>query len=179
MANVAGESAEKIADEMTTVWNNFNKAGDQSAEHFADVMTALGAATASSTDEIAQGIQKFAGVADTIGLSFDYASAALATITATSRESADVVGTSLKTIFSRMEGLKQGDTLEDGTDLTKYSQGLETIGVDIKNASGELKNMDQILEETGKAWQNLTEDQKVATAQTVAGKQKRFLLLVA
>jgi hypothetical protein len=48
-------------------------------------MTALGAATASSTDEIAGGLEKFAAVADTIGLSYEYAASALATITSNTR----------------------------------------------------------------------------------------------
>ena len=108
MANVSRQSAEEVSQQMTAVWNNFNKNSDRSAEHFADVMTKLGAETASSTSEIAEGLQKFAAISDTVGLSFDYASSALATITATSRESADVVGTSLKTIFGRIEGLKLG-----------------------------------------------------------------------
>jgi len=48
-------------------------------------MVALGAATASSSDEIATGLEKFAATADTVGLSFDYAAAALATVTAETR----------------------------------------------------------------------------------------------
>lgn len=169
MANVARESAEEVSNQMTAVWNNFNKDGSEAAESFADKMTALGAATASSTSEIAEGLSKFSGIADTIGLSFDYATSALATVTATSRESADVVGTAFKTIFARIEGLKQGEVLEDGTELNKYSEGLAKIGVQIKDENGNLKNMDTILEDMGKKWQGLTEDQKIATAQTVAG----------
>ena len=90
MANAAGQSAEIVSDQLTSVWNNFYD-GSKSLEYYADVMTALGAATASSTDEIAGGLQKFAGVADTIGLSYEYAASALATITANSRESEEVV----------------------------------------------------------------------------------------
>ena len=177
MANVARESAEEVSNQMTAVWNNFNKDGNASVESFADKMTALGAATASSTSEIAEGLSKFSGVADTIGLSFDYATSALATVTATSRESADVVGTAFKTMFARMEGLKQGETEEDGTDLNKYSQGLAKIGVQIKDQNGELKNMDQILSEMGDRWQGLSRDQKVATAQTVAGVRQYSQLM--
>ena len=68
MANVANQSAEIVSDQMTAVWNNFYD-GSKSLEYYADVMTALGAATASSTDEIAGGLEKFAAIADTIGLS--------------------------------------------------------------------------------------------------------------
>jgi len=48
-------------------------------------MTALGAATASSTDEIAGGLEKFAAIGKTIGLSYEYAASALATITSNTR----------------------------------------------------------------------------------------------
>jgi TP901 family phage tail tape measure protein len=89
---------------MTAIWNNYDN-GTKSLTHYADVMTALGAATASSTDEIAQGLQKFASISETVGLSYEYAASALATVTATSRESADVVGNSFKTLFSRIQGL--------------------------------------------------------------------------
>jgi len=69
---------------MTAVWNNFYD-GTKSLEYYADVMTALGAKTASSVDEISGGLEKFAAIGDTIGLSYEYAAAALATITSNTR----------------------------------------------------------------------------------------------
>jgi hypothetical protein len=57
-----------------------------------------------------------------------------------------------------MEGLNLGETLDDGTTLNKYSQALANVGVNIKSASGELKDMDQILNETGERWKTLTKD---------------------
>jgi TP901 family phage tail tape measure protein len=115
---------------MTAIWNNFYD-GSKSLEHYANVLTALGAATASSTEEIAGGLEKFAAVADTIGLSYEYAAAALATITSNTRESEEVVGTALKTIFARIQGLNLGETLEDGTTLNKYSEALSRVGISI------------------------------------------------
>jgi TP901 family phage tail tape measure protein len=132
-------------------------------------MTALGAATASSSDEIAGGLEKFASIAEMIGLSYEYAASALATITATTRQSEDVVGTALKTIFARIQGLKLGDTLDDGTDLNKYSEALQKVGISIFEQNGELKDMDNILDEMGAKWETLSKDQQVALAQTVAG----------
>jgi len=69
---------------MTAIWNNFDD-GSHSLEYYADVITALGAATASSSEEISKGLSKFAAIADTVGLSYENATAALATITATTR----------------------------------------------------------------------------------------------
>lgn len=168
MANVAGTSAETASQQLTAIWNNFYD-GSESLEHYADVLVKLGAATASSSDEISEGIEKFAAVADTVGLSYEYAASALATVTAQTRESASVVGTAFRTLFSRIQGLNQGDTLDDGTTLNKYSQALANVGVQIKDASGELKGMDEILDDLGGKWNSLAEDQKIALAETVAG----------
>ena len=168
MANASGQSAEIVADQLTAIWNNFDD-GSKSLEYYADVLTALGAATASSTDEIAGGLEKFAAIGETIGLSYEYAASALATITSNTRQSEEVVGTALKTIFARIQGLNLGDTLEDGTTLNKYSEALEKIGVSIYDSSGGLKKMDNILAEMAEKWKDLSSDQQVALAQTVAG----------
>lgn len=168
MANVAGTTAETASQQLTAIWNNFYD-GSQSLDHYADVMVKLGAATASSSDEISEGIQKFAAVANTVGLSYEYAASALATVTAQTRESASVVGTAFRTLFSRIQGLNQGETLDDGTTLNKYSQALATVGVQIKDTNGELKGMDEILDDLGSRWNTLAQDQKIALAETVAG----------
>lgn len=168
MANVTGDAADKVSSYMTAIWNNFDD-GSVSLEHYADVITALGASTASSSAEIAAGLEKFAAIADVTGLSYEYATSALATLVANTRQSADVVGTSLKTIFSRLESVKLGETLEDGVELNKYSEALQKIGVHILDASGEMRNLDDILDDTAEKWDILTQAQKMATAQTVAG----------
>lgn len=180
MANVTGTAAQTVSDQLTAVWENFMKDGEHTAEWYADVMTALGAATASSTDEIAEGLEKFAAVADTVGLSYEYATAALTTITAKTRQSADIVGTALKTLFARIEGLNLGETLDDGTTLNKYSSALEAVGVNIKNEAGELKDMDEILDEIGAKWNTIGKDQQIALAQTVAGVRQynQFIALM-
>lgn len=179
LAQVTGESAESISDQMTAVWNNFYD-GSKSLEYYADVLTKLGATTASSTDEITQGLEKFAAVADTVGLSYEYAAASLATVVAETRQAPDVVGTAFKTLFARLQGLSLGETLEDGTDLNKYSEALAAVGVQIKNQYGELKDADSILDETAEKWRVLSKDQQVALAQTVGGMRQysQFIALM-
>lgn len=171
MANVTGEAAAKVSSYMTAVWNNFDN-GTKSLEYYADAITALGAATASSSEEIATGLQKFSAVANTVGLSYEYATAALATVTSETRESAETVGTAFKTIFARLESLSLGETLDDDTTMTKYSQALAQVGVDIKESNGQLKDMDQIIDEVGTKWNQISKDQQIALAQTVAGMRQ-------
>lgn len=179
MSNVTGEAAADVSSYMTAIWNNFAK-GNKDLESFADTITALGAATASSTKEIAGGLEKFSAVANQIGLSYEYATTALATVVARTRQSEDIVGTSFKTIFARLQSLSLGETLDDDTTLTKYSKALAAVGVSIKDTFGELKSMDDILDDLGGKWDTLSRAQQTALAQTVAGQRQynQFIALM-
>lgn len=177
LSNVLNTSAQEVSDYMTAIWNNFDN-GSQSLEHYADVITALGAATAASSEEIATGLQKFSAVANTVGLSYEYATAALATVVAKTRQSADTVGTAFKTLFARIQDLELGKTLDDGTTLGQYAQALQKVGISIKDSNGQLKNMDSILAEMGAKWNTLNKAQQVALAQNVAGT-RQYTQLVA
>ena len=171
MANVTGETAADVSSYMTAIWNNFND-GSKSVEYFADVLTALGATTASSTDEIAAGLEKFASIGNTVGLSYEYATSALATVVAETRQSADTVGTAFKTLFARIQALELGNTLDDGTTLGQYSKALESIGVNIKDSKGEVRDMDDILDDMGSKWKTISKDTQIAVAQAVAGTRQ-------
>ena len=179
MANVTGDSASQVSSYMTAIWNNYAK-GSENLEHFTDVMADLGARTASSSSEIADGLQQFVALGPVIGLSFDNAAAALAAVSSSTRESANVIGNSFKTIFSRLEGLSLGKTLEDGVDLNKYSLALSKIGVQVLDTSGQLKDADTILDDIMDKWDTLSRTQQVATAQAVAGvyQYSRFMALM-
>lgn len=176
MANVTGDSVKEVSNQLTAIWNNFAKGGKQ-LEYYVDVITALGAATASSTSEISEGLEKFAAIAETVGLSYEYATTALATVTAETRQSADVVGTAFKTLFARIQDLELGKTLEDGTTLGKYAQALQTIGVNVKTSTGEVKDMNTILDEMGAKWKQIDDATKIATAQAVAGTRQYAQLM--
>lgn len=176
MSQATGDNVKDVSSYMTAIWNNFDN-GSTSMEHFADVITALGASTASSSSEIASGLQQFAAIGQTVGLSYDYATASLATLVSNTRQSADSIGNSLKTLFSRLEGLKLGETLDDGVDLNKYSKALQAIGVNIIDAKGEMMQMDDILDATADKWDGLSQAQKMAFAQTVAGVRQYTTLI--
>lgn len=168
LANISHQTAEEVSSQMTAIWNNFDD-GSRSMEYFADVITALGATTASSSEEIARGLSQFAPIAGTIGLSYDKAASAMAAIIANTRQSAETVGTGLRTIFSRFESLKLGETLEDGVDLNKYTKAMQTIGVNVLDANGKLRDMDSILDDVAANWAKLDNTQKTAFATTVGG----------
>jgi TP901 family phage tail tape measure protein len=149
LAQTSGETAESISSYMTAIWNNFYD-GSKSVEYYADAISYLGAKTAASNADIAEGMQAFSAVANTVGVSFEYGASALTLLRDITQQSAATIGNSLKTIFARLSSVAQGDTLEDGVDLTKYSKALDQVGISVLDATGALRNMDNILDDLGK-----------------------------
>ena len=157
-----------MSEMLTSTWNGF-QAGADELEHMVDVMANLGSHTASSVEEIATALQKVAATAKTVGVSMEQMSAMIATVSSATRQSAQVVGTSMNTILSRFASLKLCETLEDGLNLTKYTKALQTIGINVLDINGNLRDMGSVVDEIMEKWQTLNEGQKAALAQTVGG----------
>jgi short-subunit dehydrogenase len=75
-------------------------------------------------EEIATSMQKVAATSHTVGVSMEQVSSIIATVSSVTRESAESIGTSYKTIFARIGDLKLGGEDEDGIGLGKVSEGL-------------------------------------------------------
>ena len=164
-------TAEEMSQLLTATWNSY-QAGTDELEHMVDVMANLGAHTATSLEEIATALQKVAATANTVGVSMEQMSAMISTVSSATRLAPTVVGTAMNTIMSRMGGLKLGETLEDGVDLNKYSAALKKVGVDVLDATGNLRDMGAVVEELGKKWQTLSKGQQSAVAQTIGGTRQ-------
>lgn len=171
-----GSSASEMSEYLTAVWNSY-QVGANELERYVDIMAALGAKTATSLEEIATSMQKVAATANTVGVSMEQVSSIISTVSSVTRESAESIGTSYKTIFARIGDLKLGETLDDGVTLGQVSSQLDKIGVKILDANGEMRDMGTIIEELGSKWQTLSRAEQTAIAQVVAGKRQYTQLM--
>lgn len=169
-------SAAEMSEYLTSVWNSY-QVGASELEHYVDIMAALGAKTATSLEEIATSMQKVAATSNTVGVSMEQVSSIIATVSSVTRESAESIGTSYKTIFARIGDLKLGETLEDGVNLGQVSSELDKIGIKILDTNGEMRDMGTIIEELGSKWQNMSRAEQTAIAQVVAGKRQYTQLM--
>lgn len=85
-------------------------------------------------------MSKVAAAAASLGVGEDQLAAQLATIISVTRQAPETVGTALKTIYSRITDIKAGID-EDGTTLGTYSKKLSTMGINVLDATGNLRNM--------------------------------------
>lgn len=174
----ANSSAAEMSEYLTAIWNSY-QVGSEDLEKYVDVMASLGAKTASSMEEIATAMQKVAATANTVGVGFDQMSSIISTVSSVTRESAESIGTSYKTILARIGDLKIGDLVEDGATVTlgQVSSQLKNIGINILDAKGDMRDMGAVIEEIGAKWQGMNSAQKAAVAQTIAGKRQYTQLM--
>lgn len=169
-SNVTGQSTDDVAEQLTAVWNGFKVAAEDT-EEYVDKLAAVGAATASDLEELSSGMAKVASGAASMGVNIDQLTASLATIVSTTRQDASSVGTALKTIYSRIADIKAGaDDAE--TTLGNYSSKMAELGFNVLDSEGKMRDLGVVMEEIGNNWKNLSREQQIYLAQTMAGTRQ-------
>ena len=86
-------------------------------------------------------------MANTVGVSGEQLAAQIATIESVTREAPEQIGNGLKTLYARFSDISLGKTDEDGVGLGKVTATLEKIGVQVLDQFGDIRSMDDILED--------------------------------
>lgn len=177
-AKAAGQSTSDMADQLTAVWNTYQMQGDE-LQRAASVGAKMGAETAVEFKDIAEAMQISASAASQMGVSYDSLAAIIATVGETTKQSASVIGNAYKTIFSRFYNLKAAGE-EGAVELGQISNNLKQLGVDILDSSGELIELDNVIQNVGNSWDTYTQKQKIAIAEQVGGTRQygQFLALM-
>lgn len=176
-AKVASISTSESVNYLTTAINGFRLSADD-AITVSDKFAALAASSATSYQELAIALSKVASQANLAGMSMDYTLGLLATGIEATRESAESIGTALKTVIARMRELTDyGKTLDDNETLNNVEKQLQYVGVALRNAQGELRSTEEVLDEIGQAWNTYSSNQQAAIAKALAGTRQQSRLI--
>jgi len=171
-ANVSHEDSGLAAEQLTAVWNAYN-VQTKDAAGYIDVMAAVATDSATDLNELATSMGKVASTASMMGVNINQLSAQIATIESVTRQSPEIVGTALKTIYARMGDLKVvGAVDEFGVSLGKIGKDMQAMGVNILDEKGQMRDMGLIIEEVSGKWQGWTRAQQEAAAVSLAGKRQ-------
>lgn len=120
------------------------------------------------TQTLAQAMQKSASVANIYSISMDELLGMISAIGITTRESGQIVGNSLKTLFTRL------------TTMDESIAALNSVGVEVKDMNGEVRSGTDILGDLAGRWQELSAEQQQNIGVTVAGRFQvsRFMTLM-
>ena len=176
-AKVAGISASDSVNYLTTALNGFQMSA-QDALLVSDKFASIAANAATSYDEIATALSKVASQANLAGMSIDYTTALLAKGLETTREAPETMGTALKTVVARMREISDyGETLGGDTDVNNVESQLAYVGIALRDANGELRSTEVVLDELGKKWDTLNSNQQAAVAKALAGTRQQSRLI--
>lgn len=182
MARIAGMDYADAADAMTVAIRAF-KMEMSDAQIITDVYSKVAAVTASDSEELAIAMSKTASSAESVGSSFENTTAMLAVMIETTRESAQNLGSALKSIISRYGEMKVGLTVDsegEEIDYNKVDTALKSIGISLKDAQGQFRDFDDVIFELSDAWSGLDKNTQRYIATIMAGnrQQSRFIALV-
>lgn len=184
MAKIAGLDYGAAADYMTVAIRGF-KMEMTDAQKVVDVYSNLAAKSASDTTELATAMSKTASSAAAVGSSFENTSAMIAMMVETTRESAENIGSALKSIISRYGEMtsdpsKLVDSEGEALSLNKVDKALQSVGISLHDAQGQFRDFDEVILELSSKWDTLDKNSQRYIATVMAGnrQQSRFLALV-
>ena len=184
LATLAGNDFQTATQEMTSALRGFKMEMDKGG-HVTDVYSELAAHAAASVDDIAQAMARTASIANSAGMSFENTSAFLTQMIETTQESAENIGTSLKTIIARFTELKENvagtsDSEFEDLDYNKVDKALKSVGVSLKDATGQFRDLDQVFIELSEKWGTLDRNTQRYVATIAAGsrQQSRFIAMM-
>jgi TP901 family phage tail tape measure protein len=151
------------------------------AERASDVFSYLGDATATGADEIGRAFQKVGGSAGALNVEFEKVASWIAVVSSRTRESAETIGQSMKSILARIQNMKErGFDEEDGTQVNQVAKALNEVGIALMDNTGQFRDFGKVMDELGERWDQLDSRQKAYISTTVAGtyQQSRFLNLM-
>ena len=179
-SKISGTNIEDAAQYFTAVLNSFDEL-EGNAQRVSDVFTYIGDNAATSGQEIATAMQRAAATAQAAGMGFEFLSAAIATVSANTRQSAETIGTAFNSMMARLHSIRTtGYNQEDETKVNDVAKALKTVGIELMNSQGEWQDFDQILTTLSKKWTTLNDKQRSYIATTLAGvrAQNYFLSLM-
>lgn len=180
ISKTGGIEAGEAADRLTSAIRGYQLSAEDAMD-VADKMSALDAAAASSVDELTVAMQKSASQARMAGLDLDYYMAYLSTMQEVTREAPENIGTAMKSITSRIQEITDiGKVEEDGTTFSNVAKALNSIGIAALDTQGQLRPLQEILNELGPMWASLDRNHQAYIATVLAGnrQQSRFIALM-
>lgn len=166
-AKMASEDSSKV---LTATLNGFQLAADQ-ASHVNDILSSIDLESSSDAGGIGTALTKTASMAHNAGLSLEKTAASIATIKEVTQDSDESIGTSFKSLLSRMNQIKAGKFIdaETGEALNDTEKVLKAVGINMRDVNGQFLDAETIIDDVGKKWLMFDKNTQKAIATAMGG----------
>lgn len=162
-------SSEDAAQVLTSTLNGFKLGADQ-ASRINDILTSIDLKSASDAGGIGTSLQKVASQANNVGMSLEKTTAIIATIKDVTQGSDETIGTSLKSILSRMNNIKAGKFVDDnGEALNDVEKVLNKIGITMRDNNDQFLDSETIIDSVADKWDTLNKNTQKAVSTALGG----------
>lgn len=162
-------SSEDAAQVLTSTLNGFKLGADQ-ASRINDILTSIDLKSASDAGGIGTSLQKVASQANNVGMSLEKTAAIIATIKDVTQGSDETIGTSLKSILSRMNNIKAGKFVDDnGEALNDVEKVLNKIGITMRDNNDQFLDSETIIDSVPDKWDTLNKNTQKAVSTALGG----------
>ena len=182
LSKIGDLSSEDATKTITAAMKSYDLAESQ-VMGFIDQISSIDMASATDVGGLSQAFNEVAANAKNAGIETEKLLSYAAVIGETSQEGMASVGTSLNAIFSRMGNIKLSrlkDYENDGEDLSNVETVLKKNGIALRDATGQFKEFDDVLDETASKWKNFDSVTQRAVANAFAGTHhaNNFMILM-
>lgn len=183
LATLAGADFETATQQMTAALRGFHMEMEEGSR-VTDVYSELAAHAAADVNGIAYAMSKTASIASSAGMDFETTAAFITNMIETTQEAPENIGTAMKTIIARFTELKENvsdvDSEFEDLDYNKVDKALKSVGINIKDAQGQFRNLDDVFLELSAKWDTLDRNTQRYIATIAAGsrQQSRFIAMM-
>ena len=169
-AQMDSEQASKV---LTATLNGFQMSADQ-AGHISDVLTSIDLQSASDSSGIGEALSRTASMANNAGVSLEKTAAMIATIKDVTQQSDETIGTSVKSILSRMNNIKVGKFVDDetGEPLNDVEKVLNEVGISMRDVNGQFQDSEITIDSIAEKWSTFDKNTQKAISTAVAGTRQ-------
>ena len=177
MSKVGAIDAGSATEYLTSTLNGY-KMEAKDAMSVVDKLSAVDLAAATSVEELALALQKTANMARTTGVELDEIIGMIATVSEVTRQAPEIVGTSFKTLLSRMTQVAAGKEISDeGESLNDVEKTLNRAGIALRSSQNDWRDMYEVLDEVATKWKDLEDTQRSQIATALGGTRQKEIVL--
>lgn len=167
-ANVMdGVSADEVAKSLTTIVTSMKKDATDSMS-ILDSMNEIQNNYRVGADDLMKALAEVGSTAYTSGANLEKVEGYITAIAVATGQSGDEVGNALRSIMSRIYKIGSEGIEAEG----KPEKMLQEVGVAVRDSSGQFREFSTILDDLNGKWGSLSNTEKIAVAQQVAGVQR-------
>lgn len=179
MAKLGNLDAAESTERLTAIMNGFKLSATETGS-VVDKLVGLDNQFATSVDEISTAMKYSSNSAQEAGVDFNHLAAYITVISSTTRQSSETIGQAMKTILARFTDIKAGRIDEDGLGINNVDDALKRVGVSLRDANGNFRDMQDVISDLGSRWSTIDDMEQKNIAKAVAGvrQKEQFLALM-